>query len=117
MSAPLAFGFNFYGQSRTDAFVNSLLIEILTILTLRPALVFFDWARVDPVRSAVGSLPVVVQVLALLLVADFTQYWVHRSFHATRLLWPITTPGTPEKLKPETSNAQAAVTVRHFKPT
>ncbi len=73
----------------TYFFVNSLLIEILTILTLRPALVLFDWARVDPVRSAVGSLPVAVQVLALVLVADFTQYWVHRSFHATRLLWPF----------------------------
>src|SRR5690242_15003836 len=29
----------------TYFFVNSLLIEILTILTLRPAMVLFDWAR------------------------------------------------------------------------
>ena len=73
----------------TYFFVNSLLIEILTILTLQPALVLFDWARVDVLRSAVGSLPLVVQVPALVLVADFTQDRVHRSFHATRILWPF----------------------------
>ena len=73
----------------TYFFVNSLLIEILTIVTLGPALVLFDWARVAWVQRTVASLPVVVQVLALLLVADFAQYWVHRAFHASRLLWPF----------------------------
>jgi sterol desaturase/sphingolipid hydroxylase (fatty acid hydroxylase superfamily) len=73
----------------TYFFVNSLLIEVLTILTLRPALILFDWARVESVRHAVGVLPLVVQVPALLMVADFTQYWVHRTFHAVRLLWPF----------------------------
>jgi lathosterol oxidase len=32
-------------------------------------------------------LPLLVQVPTLLLVADFTQYWVHRMFHAVPLLW------------------------------
>jgi sterol desaturase/sphingolipid hydroxylase (fatty acid hydroxylase superfamily) len=73
----------------TYFFINSLLIEILTILTLRPALVLFDWARVEWVNSSVGSLPLVVQVPALLLVADFTQYWVHRTFHVVPVLWPF----------------------------
>ena len=31
--------------------------------------------------------PTVVQFAALLLVADFTQYWVHRAFHAVPALW------------------------------
>ncbi len=31
--------------------------------------------------------PGVVQFFALLLVADFTQYWVHRTFHAVPALW------------------------------
>src|SRR5205807_7200022 len=66
-------------------FINSLLIEILTILTLRPALVLFHWARVGWVSTTVVSLPLVVQVPALLLVADFTQYWVHRTFHVVSL--------------------------------
>lgn len=70
----------------TYFFVNSLLIEVLTILTLRPALILFDWARPGWI---VGSLPLLVQVPALLLVADFTQYWVHRTFHAVPFLWPF----------------------------
>jgi sterol desaturase/sphingolipid hydroxylase (fatty acid hydroxylase superfamily) len=73
----------------TYFFINSLLIEILAIFTLKPALILFDWARVAWVSGAVGSLPIVVQVPALLLVADFTQYWVHRTFHATPWLWPF----------------------------
>jgi sterol desaturase/sphingolipid hydroxylase (fatty acid hydroxylase superfamily) len=71
----------------TYFFVNSLLIEVLTILTLTPALILFDWARVDALTTAIGSLPIVVQVPALLLVADFTQYWVHRTFHVVPFLW------------------------------
>ncbi len=71
----------------TYFFVNSLLIEVLTVLTLKPALILFDWARVPSVSQAVASLPLVVQVPMVMLVADFTQYWVHRSFHAVPLLW------------------------------
>ena len=58
----------------TYFFINSLLIEVLTILTLKPAVIFFDWTRVEWVRGAVALLPLPAQVLALLLVADFTQY-------------------------------------------
>ena len=70
----------------TYFFVNSLLIEVLTILTLRPAMILFDWARPGWI---VGTLPLIAQVPLLMLVADFTQYWVHRTFHALPLLWPF----------------------------
>lgn len=64
----------------TYFFVNSLFVEVLTLLTLRPALVLFDWARVSAVATAVASLPIAVQVV---LVADLTQYWVHGGPHGT----------------------------------
>jgi sterol desaturase/sphingolipid hydroxylase (fatty acid hydroxylase superfamily) len=73
----------------TYFFINSVLVEILTILTLKPALILFDWARVAGVGHAVGNLPLVAQVPLLMLVADFTQYWVHRTFHAVPFLWPF----------------------------
>jgi lathosterol oxidase len=73
----------------TYFFVNSVLVEILTILTLKPALILFDWARVAGVGLAIGNLPLVAQVPLLMLVADFTQYWVHRTFHAVPFLWPF----------------------------
>src|SRR5687767_14998593 len=41
----------------TYFFVNSLLIEVLTILTLTPALIFFGWARVGWVSDTVASMP------------------------------------------------------------
>ena len=73
----------------TYFFLNSLLIEVLTVLTLKPAFVLFGWARVGWVGEAIASLPLGVQVPALLLVADFTQYWVHRVFHTVPFLWPF----------------------------
>lgn len=75
---------------RTDLtyfFVSSLLVQLLTILTLKPAMVLFDWAVVPGVRDFTRSWPGVVQFGALLLVADLTQYWVHRTFHAVPVLW------------------------------
>jgi len=60
---------------------------VLTLLTLRPAAVFFSWARLEPLTMWVGALPLIVQVPAILLVADFTQYWVHRAFHRVPQLW------------------------------
>jgi lathosterol oxidase len=71
----------------TYFFINSLLVEILTLLTLTPALVLFDWARAGAVTSAVGALPLLLQVPLILLCADFTQYWVHRLFHRVPRLW------------------------------
>jgi sterol desaturase/sphingolipid hydroxylase (fatty acid hydroxylase superfamily) len=71
----------------TYFFVNSLLIEVLTLVTLSPALIFFGWARIDSISAAVGSMPLWLQVPILVLVADFTQYWVHRTFHAVPRLW------------------------------
>lgn len=73
----------------TYFFLNSLLVEVLTILTLKPAMILFGWARIDAVQRVIETAPIVAQVPALLLVADFTQYWVHRAFHRIPFLWPF----------------------------
>jgi sterol desaturase/sphingolipid hydroxylase (fatty acid hydroxylase superfamily) len=44
---------------------------------------------VASVSGAIGALPLLLQVPALLLTADFTQYWVHRTFHVVPFLWPF----------------------------
>ena len=75
---------------RTDLtyfFVSAVLVQVTTILTLRPAMVFFDWAAVPPVQAAIRGLPGLIQFVLLVFVADFTQYWVHRAFHAVPVLW------------------------------
>ena len=78
-----------WGVDLSYFFINSLLIELLTVFTLQPALILFDWARVDSLIGAIGSTHVALQVPLIVLVADFTQYWVHRAFHAAPFLWPF----------------------------
>ena len=75
---------------RTDLtyfFVSALLVQVTTVLTLKPAMVLFDWAVWPELQAMVGRWPAVVQFLALLGVADLTQYWVHRAFHRIPALW------------------------------
>jgi sterol desaturase/sphingolipid hydroxylase (fatty acid hydroxylase superfamily) len=75
---------------RTDLvyfFVSSLLVQVTTLLTLKPAMVLFDWAAWPPLQARVSGLPFVVQLPAVLFVSDFVQYWVHRAFHAVPWLW------------------------------
>ena len=68
-------------------FVSAFFIQLITILTLKPAVVFFQWAALPGIQSWIGGLPFIVQFAAILLIADFTQYWVHRLFHAVPFLW------------------------------
>ena len=67
--------------------VSSLLVQILTILTLKPAMVLFDWARSSAVTHGIASLPFALQFLLILVLSDLTQYWVHRLFHTVPFLW------------------------------
>jgi lathosterol oxidase len=75
---------------RTDLmyfFVSSLLVQVTTLLTLKPAMVFFQWATHPDVRAWVAGQSIVLQFAAILLLTDLTQYWIHRLFHRVPLLW------------------------------
>jgi lathosterol oxidase len=75
---------------RTDLtyfFVSALLVQLTTILTLKPAMVLFDWAAMPAVQDTIRAWPGIVQFVLLIVVADVTQYWVHRTFHAVPALW------------------------------
>jgi lathosterol oxidase len=71
----------------TYFFVSAILVQVTTLVTLRPAMLFFDWARVSAVQAWIEGAPWLVQFLLMVVVSDFTQYWVHRAFHAVPLLW------------------------------
>lgn len=71
----------------TYFFLNTLLVQVMTLLTMQPALVFFDWARVAAIQEFVAGIPVLLQIPLVLLVADLTQYWAHRTFHRVPFLW------------------------------
>jgi len=75
---------------RADLFyflVNSLLVQSLTYLSLKPALTILantDWAGL---RAAMASQPVWLQFIEIMFLTDFVQYWVHRLFHQIPALW------------------------------
>lgn len=75
---------------RTDLvyfLVSALLIQWTTIATLKPAEALFSWAVDMNWRRWVGSLPILLQIAAILLITDFFQYWIHRAFHRVPFLW------------------------------
>lgn len=71
----------------TYFFLNTLLIQITSVLTLQPAMTLFNWARIPAIETTLSGLPLVIQIPLVLLVADFTQYWIHRAFHSVPFLW------------------------------
>jgi lathosterol oxidase len=67
--------------------VSHLLVQVLALLTMAPATVGFAWAVRPALQAAVAAQPLVVQVAEVVLVADLTQYAVHRLFHGVPSLW------------------------------
>jgi lathosterol oxidase len=68
-------------------FVNHVGIQLLTFLSLWPAMALAQTLGMDQVSRLVASQPVWLQVLELMLLADLVQYWVHRAFHRLPWLW------------------------------
>jgi sterol desaturase/sphingolipid hydroxylase (fatty acid hydroxylase superfamily) len=68
-------------------FVSAILVQVTTLVTLRPAMLLFDWARLPTVQGWVQGLPWIAQFLLMVIVSDLTQYWVHRAFHSVPFLW------------------------------
>jgi len=75
---------------RADLFyflVNSLLVQSLTYLSLKPALTILantDWAGL---RATMASQPVWLQFIEIMFLTDLVQYGVHRLFHQVPALW------------------------------
>jgi sterol desaturase/sphingolipid hydroxylase (fatty acid hydroxylase superfamily) len=76
---------------REDLFyflVSSMLVQIVTFLTFAPAnLILGATGNLGSVRAAIGSQPLVLQVLEIMVLTDFAQYWFHRAFHRIPFLW------------------------------
>ncbi|HXI72679.1 MAG TPA: sterol desaturase family protein [Verrucomicrobiae bacterium] len=80
----------FREEWREDLFyylVSSLMVQVLTFLTFAPAKSILALATLTDVRAWVGSLPFVVQLVAIMFLTDLVQYWVHRAFHRIPWLW------------------------------
>jgi lathosterol oxidase len=75
---------------RTDLayfFVSALLVQVTTLVTMKPAMVLFEWAAYSGVQAWVEGQPFALQFLEILALTDLAQYWIHRAFHAVPALW------------------------------
>jgi len=62
-------------------------VQLTVLLTLVPAALFFRWAVHPAIQHAVASQPALLQFVEIVLVADLSEYAVHRLFHAVPWLW------------------------------
>jgi sterol desaturase/sphingolipid hydroxylase (fatty acid hydroxylase superfamily) len=80
----------FREEWREDLFyylVSSLFVQVLTFLSMAPAvtvLAHTDWGTL---RAWVGAQPVWLQFVEIMFLTDLVQYWVHRAFHRVPFLW------------------------------
>jgi len=74
----------------TDAFyfvATHLPAQLITFLMLLPAALAAPWLAIPALQAYVRNWPFVVQLLAVIFVADLSQYCVHLAFHKIPALW------------------------------
>ena len=69
--------------------ISHLAVELMTFFTLLPATLVARSFHAKTSGLDPSVLPLAVEVLAVMLVADLTQYAVHRTFHRVGWLWPF----------------------------
>jgi sterol desaturase/sphingolipid hydroxylase (fatty acid hydroxylase superfamily) len=76
---------------REDLFyylVSSMMVQALTFLAFAPSkMVMSHSTGWGDFRALVGSQPLVIQVIEIMLLTDLAQYWFHRAFHRVPALW------------------------------
>ena len=80
----------FRAEWTTDAFyfvATHLPSQLINFLMLLPAALAAPWLAIPQLQAYVGNWPFVVQLLGVILVADLSQYAVHRMFHKIPILW------------------------------
>lgn len=64
-------------------------IQLISFFTVIPAQHFFAWLIDADFQRLIASQPVWLQFIEILVVVDFTTYWMHRSMHEIPWLWKI----------------------------
>jgi sterol desaturase/sphingolipid hydroxylase (fatty acid hydroxylase superfamily) len=64
-------------------------VELLTFFTLLPATLVAQAFHAEFSGLNAPALPLVLEVLAIMLVADLAQYGIHRAFHRFGWAWPF----------------------------
>jgi len=68
--------------------ISSMLVQAATFLTFAPSnLILAQTGNLSAIRAAIGGQPLVLQVIEVMVLTDFAQYWFHRVFHRVPFLW------------------------------
>ncbi len=67
---------------------NHVLIGIFLII-INGFVARFDFVIHEGLQTYVRSLPLILQFLGVMLVADIVQYWSHRAYHEIPFLWKV----------------------------
>ncbi len=68
-------------------FLSSMFVQILSFTTLAPSNYLIATGWFNDLRAWIFALPYIVQVIAIMIITDFMQYWLHRGFHTVPALW------------------------------
>ena len=64
-------------------------IQITSFLILLPATTLTKYLGLPGIITAIGNLPLVVQFFLAVLVADLSEYFIHRASHSVPFLWRV----------------------------
>ncbi len=68
-------------------FLSSMFVQILSFTTLAPSNYLIATGWFNDLRAWIFALPYIVQVIAIMIITDFMQYWLHRGFQTVPALW------------------------------
>jgi sterol desaturase/sphingolipid hydroxylase (fatty acid hydroxylase superfamily) len=71
----------------THFVVNHFLVGLILLVVNFLIHRLFNWAVFPSLQHAIQSLPFVLELLLIILVADLVQYWFHRAYHEVPFLW------------------------------
>jgi sterol desaturase/sphingolipid hydroxylase (fatty acid hydroxylase superfamily) len=80
----------FRTEWREDLFyylISSMMVQVLSFLTLAPSQAILANADLTGTRNFLGSQPLWLQIIEVMFLTDFVQYWLHRAFHRIPALW------------------------------
>ena len=67
--------------------VSSMFVQVLTFISLAPSNFINSKFDLSGIQAFNSSTPFILQVIIIMIVTDFAQYWLHRLFHAVPFLW------------------------------
>lgn len=68
-------------------FINHLVVGFVLLAANQFVHRAFGWAVFTPLQEFIGSTPILIQFLLIVLAADIFQYTAHRAYHEIPFLW------------------------------